>query len=202
MSQHIIAFHLQQCVSHDFSLSLHALSHPFLSLLHSDGQLPQPTGAKRGKSFHSAQFWVKWCVITRSVCYSTHFSCYVRTCSWCICSFARSYKIQLQHRQMLLHFPEMRALKLLRISLVYILTFRTVTRVHFGTLVPTNVWCFRGKKSVWDKYMEPLVRASQSRGNVMCLSALMDGLVGISLSIMWASDTYNRKAWHYSYLSH
>ncbi len=109
VTAHITDFHLQQCVSHDFSLSLHALSQPFLSLLHSDGQLPQPTGSKRGKWFHSAEFWVKWCLITQSVSYSTHFSCYVRTCSWCICSFARSYTIQLQHRQMVLYFPEMRA---------------------------------------------------------------------------------------------
>lgn len=55
----ITDFHLQQCVSHDFSLSLHALSQSFVPLLHSDGQLPQPTGAKRGKLFNSAEFWVK-----------------------------------------------------------------------------------------------------------------------------------------------
>lgn len=46
----ITGFHLQQLVSHDFSLSLLALSQPFVPLLlHSDVQVPQPTGSKRAK---------------------------------------------------------------------------------------------------------------------------------------------------------
>lgn len=50
VTAHFTAFHLQQLVSHDFSLSLRALSQPFVPLLlHSDGQVPQPTGSKRAK---------------------------------------------------------------------------------------------------------------------------------------------------------